>query len=490
MHSMKNTIVAVGLLGLSFLFYQLSSKKPSDESSTELIAPMVDSESLAPESFGDNSNVADGSPAAPARSASSANAFGSPVGLEAPRMNASVAPSKSGSLSGSRGGKSDGGLTPPSASSFSAPEMPRVDIQPAPLGGTTNGFKAPDFNNNSLAPQPRNAPLDNQTLPPIARDRGLMDALEKNKQTRLAPPNDGSNGFSPTAPRQPNNGAADTTRISENPRDNSFIQPAGVTDAGGIDLGIKVLDRGVVTANNQSADYSNVSFRDAWPIVEAMVEKDQLTDALRLLTRFYGDSKLTGPQHQRLNVWLDALASKVIFSAEHRLADLYVADGLETLEQLGTKLQVPAMLIYNVNSQVLPNPNVAAAGVQLKVVPGPFHAKIKLNERMMTLFLGDLYAGRFPVRIGISGQPRPGTFGVMMKSAQGQTWRDSNGTFYEPSSPLNGYGAFFIGIEGELCIHAANDDKQDGHYGCFGLSPKDAEDVFNILSESSKVTIE
>ena len=32
MHSLKNTIVAVGLLGISFLFYQASSNKPSDES--------------------------------------------------------------------------------------------------------------------------------------------------------------------------------------------------------------------------------------------------------------------------------------------------------------------------------------------------------------------------------------------------------------------------------------------------------------------------
>ena len=476
MHSMKNTIVAVGLLGLSFLFYQLSSKKPEDK---QLIAPLAESDSLAREGVGDSNMSESLATTAPARSASSANAFGAPSSLKAPSMNVAVSPSNNGSTGGSS--------TRPPEQGFSAPAMPRIDIPPS--GAISNDFNAPEFGDNSLnPPQPRNAPLDNQMLPPIARDRGLIDALEKNSQTNQTGNEFGGNGFTATAPRQPSalqpsNGFADTSRISENPSDNSFNQPAGNTDAGD-------RDRGVVTpglvAENRTADYSNVSFRDVWPIAEAMVEKDQLTDALRLLTRFYGDSDLTGPQQQRLNAWLDALAGKVIFSAEHRLGEPYMADGTETLEQLGAKLQVPAMLIYNVNAQTLPNPNAAAAGVQLKVVPGPFHAKIKMNERMMTLFLGDLYAGRFPVRIGISGRPRSGTFGVMMKSAEGQNWRDSNGAFYEPSSPLNGYGPFFVGLEGKLCIHAASDDKQDGHYGCFGLSAKDAEDVFNILSESSK----
>ena len=40
MHSLKNTIVAVGLLGLSFVFYQFSSPKPDDQG---LTSPFVDS---------------------------------------------------------------------------------------------------------------------------------------------------------------------------------------------------------------------------------------------------------------------------------------------------------------------------------------------------------------------------------------------------------------------------------------------------------------
>jgi len=39
MHSLKNTIVAVGLLGLSFVFYQMSA--PDDSNFVELAVPEV-----------------------------------------------------------------------------------------------------------------------------------------------------------------------------------------------------------------------------------------------------------------------------------------------------------------------------------------------------------------------------------------------------------------------------------------------------------------
>lgn len=234
----------------------------------------------------------------------------------------------------------------------------------------------------------------------------------------------------------------------------------------------------------------SLSFREVWPVVDQLVKSEDYRLALEHLTHFYHDTRLTGPQRQRLLGWLDALAGKVIFSDEHHLAGQpYEVKPNESLADIGTSWQVPSQLVYNVNQRAIPNPAILEPGAKLKQIPGPFHAEIDLEGKVMTLFLGKLYAGRFPVRVGISGEPKPGSFKVILKSEQGHTWRDSNGNDYPPGSPENGYGPNWLGLTGSLCIHAVDETASDGHHGCIGLTEKDAKDVFAIMAENSEVTI-
>ena len=238
------------------------------------------------------------------------------------------------------------------------------------------------------------------------------------------------------------------------------------------------------------SDFSQLEFDAAWPKVDELVEAGDFHAALKLLSRFYRDDQLTGPQRQRLLGWLDALAGKVIFSDEHHLVtEPYIVQGNESLTDIAGRWNIPAQLIYNVNQQVIPNPVTVNPGTALKMIPGPFHAEVSLNAKVMTLFLGDLYAGRFPIRVGISGQPRPGDFKVIVKSESGHTWRDSKGVDYPPGSPENGYGPSWLGLTGSLCIHEVDASARDGHNGCIGLDRKDAKDVFAILAEKSDVKI-
>ena len=78
---------------------------------------------------------------------------------------------------------------------------------------------------------------------------------------------------------------------------------------------------------------------------------------------------------------------------------------------------------------------------------------------------------------------------MLAKAAEGFRWRDASGAEYPPESPLNGYGPHWIGLSGSLCMHALKDDATEGHHGCIGLNPTDAADVFQILSQTSTVTI-
>ena len=123
------------------------------------------------------------------------------------------------------------------------------------------------------------------------------------------------------------------------------------------------------------------------------------------------------------------------------------------------------------------------------MINGPFHAEVDMSSQTLTLYLKNLYAGRFPVKLGISGNPRPGDYNVVAKSVHGHTWRDADGNDFPPESPQNGYGPYWIGMTGSLCIHAVPEDEISGHSGCVGMSEKDAKDIFGILANRSKVKV-
>ncbi|MEL7498444.1 MAG: L,D-transpeptidase [Planctomycetota bacterium] len=480
MHSIKNTIVAVGLLGLSFVFYQLSSgnKTTLDLADPQQVADgsMVDNETSTEPSS--NASAVEVPEFLKSGTATSPQPIGPTNQIDRPAANLNLNPNLQ---------------SKPDAKS--TPLIPRIEAPQ--LIGQRQPQLLPNQRSQPLVPQPRQAPLDQMSIEPVEvstssqnnfgstsnsfsidpveRDRGLIDALESQK---FPAPDSGNSSIDSGSFSMDNSFTKKAGDFSDARRDANVVRP----DA--------LMPKTETPKTDMPRDYSNVSFQEAWPIAQELVQENRLKETLRLLSRFYRQPDLTGPQRQRLNAWLDGLAGKVIFSAEHRLAQPYVTKGNETLDQLAEHWNVPPRLIYQVNQSALASPKgMLEPGIELKRFQGPFHADVDLKSGTMTLFVGELYAGRFPVRMGISGQPGPGSYGVMMKSQEGQNWVDANGNQYPPSSPNNGYGPFFLGLQGHLCIHAIDDDKQDGHYGCIGLSPRDAEDIFHILNLNSKVTL-
>jgi lipoprotein-anchoring transpeptidase ErfK/SrfK len=319
----------------------------------------------------------------------------------------------------------------------------------------------------------------------VARDEGLISAL---KQQNLGA--DDSNSFSvesfesqEAANREP----SEPVSFASQPipaSDSSFNRVATDRESG--NGGQFFPD--VIQANSEP-DFASLTYHAAWPQVDKFIAEENYQNALRLLSRYYRSTELTGPQRQRLIGWLDALAGKVIFSAEHHLQSTPYTVSNESLDDIGQRWKVPAQLIFNINQANIPVVSAIQPGTELKAIQGPFDAEIDLDQKIMTLFLDDLYAGRFPIVVGISGSPKPGDFQVLVKSATGHSWRDSEGQEYAPGTPENGYGPHWIGLSGSLCIHAVSDSAKDGHHGCIGLSQQDAKDVFGILAEGSSIKI-
>lgn len=449
MHSLKNTIVAVGLLGLSFLFYQASSHK--SPVADEMIPALDISDGL--DGLGQTE----------------------PVEIDSSESNAGMIPP----------------IDVPNVDTpeLIAPKQPSSDFSNNAINSFDKGNPvmdptSPESNPVVSSPVTRN-PNHNDT-----RDKALIDILKAQPQFS------GSNQFAATTPPTNNSFVAAPITTSEpkstDAPDSQFnSQPIPSTDSSYNDTATDDSEKrgSDVRHADLEPDSANLAFQAAWPRVDKLVAENKYRDALRLLSRYYRSEELNGPQRQRLLPYLDGLAGKVIFSTEHRLENAPYTVANESLVDIGNRWKVPAQLIYNINREKIPNPVAIAPGTQLKMVNGPFDAEIDMRRNIMTLYLGELYAGRFEIRVGVSGNPKPGNFRVLLKSEVGHNWRDAQGNSYPPGSPENGYGPNWIGLSGSLCIHAVDDLATDRHHGCIGLSSNDAKDVFAILGDGSNVKI-
>lgn len=454
MHSLKNTIVAVGLLGLSFLFYQASSHK--SPVADEMVPALEISEGV--ESFGQPEQVE--------MDPINSNAgLIPPIGIPAIDMPELINPKQpSSDVSENANPKASAGTN--SANEFSDSGSPATDSSQQ----ASKSFAAP--------------PVARQPIDSVARDEGLIDVLKVQQQVSS------KNQFVATPPPTNNSFVVDSAKTSEpEPQFTSQPIPSSNSSYNAMATDESKKPGSDVMHADSEPDLSNLSFQAAWPRVDKLLAEKKYRDALQLLSRFYRWKDLNGPQRQRLFPFLDGLAGKVIFSSEHHLEGMPYTVANESLVDIGNRWKVPAQLIYNINREQISNAAALSAGTQLKIVNGPFDAEIDTKQNVMTLFLGDLYAGTFPIRVGVSGNPKPGDFRVLVKSEVGHSWRDAQGNSYPPGAPENGYGPSWIGLSGSLCIHAVDESATDGHHGCIGLNPEDAKDVFAILGDGSNVKI-
>jgi lipoprotein-anchoring transpeptidase ErfK/SrfK len=212
--------------------------------------------------------------------------------------------------------------------------------------------------------------------------------------------------------------------------------------------------------------------------------KGQLKEALATMSVFYNSTELSSEQRTDLIDFLDALASEVIYSREHYLEIAHFTAPGETIEQIAKRYEVPTEVLARING--LDASSQLQSGTKLKVIPGPFRAEVDLTRNELTLFLGELYASRFPISTGADPNPQPGVYSVVAK--------DRNRNYYGAGNPIsandprNPYGGYWIDLGENVCIHGASDSNAD-KLGCISLSPGDVADVFGMLSSGSQVTI-
>ncbi|WP_442511434.1 L,D-transpeptidase family protein [Novipirellula sp. SH528] len=231
---------------------------------------------------------------------------------------------------------------------------------------------------------------------------------------------------------------------------------------------------------------NNAGLANALKLADEQYNADQRKEALETLSLFYHTPNLPVSQREDLVNRLDPLAAEVIYSKRHLLEQPHRVGHHETLMQIAVKYEVPWQLLANING--IEDPITVLPGTELKVVRGPFRADVDLTRQEMTLFLGDLYAGRFPVAVGTDPQPRPGTFTVQDKQSE-RAFYGATGSPVPADSPENPYGSLWLDLGGQLCIHGSPYATRPSDQGCISVAADYADDLYGILTQGSSVTI-
>ena len=230
----------------------------------------------------------------------------------------------------------------------------------------------------------------------------------------------------------------------------------------------------------------NLGLANAIRTADKQYLDDKRRDALATLSIFYNTPTLSGEQRSELLSRLDPLAREVIYSTRHLLEQPHRVGQNETLMDIAAKYEVPWQLLANINQ--IKDPVTILPGEELKVVRGPFRAEVNLTNKELTLFLGDLYAGRFPIAVGNDPAPKAGTYMIQDKQTA-KTYYNHSGSPVPPGSPENPYGNAWLDLGSQICIHGSPSTSSPTDKGCISLAADFADDLYGILSQGSSVTI-
>jgi LysM repeat protein len=225
--------------------------------------------------------------------------------------------------------------------------------------------------------------------------------------------------------------------------------------------------------------------------VQAELERGELGQALLRLSDWYGDPSLTPEESKEVETLLSQLAGSVIWEGPpaHRLEPAHVVQAGESLQTIAAKYDVPWELLAKING--VTDPAALQPGQQLKVLRGKFSALVDLSERTMTLMLDRRYAGKFAIELDPTTAIEEGQWKVDQKAltpAGGVYGQPSGATedrsllLSNPASPTS---------QAAVLRGPGNSDPASPQPAgrVIRLKSSDVNDVFDILSVGSRVTI-
>ena len=216
---------------------------------------------------------------------------------------------------------------------------------------------------------------------------------------------------------------------------------------------------------------------------------------------------MTNQQREAIKKLLTELSERWLFSKtvypEDSLCGLYKVQPGDSLSEMGSDHKVPWEILLQINN--ISRPEALQAGQNIKVINGPFHARVFRSSFTMDLYLNDTYVRSFAVGLGKPGRETP--TGLWVAEPGGKLisppWTDPDtGRMYHPEDPDYPLGSRWVGLEGlsgnatgreGFAFHGTNDANligTQGSRGCIRLHNGDVILVYNLMMPGySKVEI-
>ena len=176
------------------------------------------------------------------------------------------------------------------------------------------------------------------------------------------------------------------------------------------------------------------------------------------------------------------------------LCSTYTVKRGDLLQIIGRRHKVPYDILMKINN--IPRPESLQAGKAIKVIHGPFHAKVSRSTFTLDIYLQETYVRSFKVGLGRPGYETPtGTWrvqegGKLIKP----TWTDPDTQrVYHASDPDYPLGSRWIALDGVkgnamgrtgFAIHGTKDPEQigmAGSRGCIRMYNGECILVYNML---------
>ncbi len=218
--------------------------------------------------------------------------------------------------------------------------------------------------------------------------------------------------------------------------------------------------------------------------------RDKFNEALRSRT-------INAQQTQFVKNQLSSLADDWLFNKSVLLGDTlceyYKIQSGDRLQVIGEKNNVPYELLMTINN--ISDAKKIQVGQTIKILKGPFHAKVYRSSFTIDVYLKNTYVRTFKVGLGLAGSETP--TGMWKVKPGGKliepVWTDPQGKTHYPSDADYPLGSRWIALEGVsgdavgkqgFAIHGTREPESLGtasSQGCIRMENGAAVLVYNML---------
>ena len=242
-----------------------------------------------------------------------------------------------------------------------------------------------------------------------------------------------------------------------------------------------------------------------------LIAERRFVEGRRVLSKllFNPTARLSAPDAQAIRDMLASVNQALVFGDEVHpgdpVAEYYLVQSGDLLARIAPQYKVPFQFLERINDV---DARRLQAGKPIKVIKGPFHARVSKRDYRMDVFLrapdgSPLYVKSYPVGIGADDSTPTGLWRIEPgKKVKNPDWRNPRtGEYYSRDDPDNPIGEYWMALEGidedtrgvrGYGIHGTVDPGSIGDaasMGCIRLRDADIDELFTMFA-GGETTVE